>query len=128
MIDTNVIISALFFPESIPAKALFDISDNHDLVLCDHIIDEIYDVINRKRPDLIADIDLLLAALSYEIVIAPREASKIIKNPKDAPILNSAIIENIDYLISGDRHFLSLAIEQPKILAPSTYLRIQETE
>jgi predicted nucleic acid-binding protein len=108
--------------------ALFDISDNHDLVLCDYIIDEIYDVIGRKRPDLIADTNLLLAELSYETVIAPREVCKLINDPKDVPILNSAIIENVDYLISGDRHFLSLAIEQPKIVTPSAYLKVCEAE
>jgi predicted nucleic acid-binding protein len=39
MVDTNVIVSALLFPESVPAKALLNISEDHDLVLCDYIID-----------------------------------------------------------------------------------------
>jgi putative PIN family toxin of toxin-antitoxin system len=122
MVDTNVIISTLLFTESVPAKALFDISKRHDLILCDYIIEEIYDVIRRKRPDLIADTDVLLAELTFESVVAPREASKIIGDPKDAPILNAAILENVDVIVTGDRHFLSLDIEYPRILSPSAWM------
>jgi putative PIN family toxin of toxin-antitoxin system len=122
MVDTNVIISAVLFPDSVPAKALFDISSKHELVLSDYITDEIYRVINRKRPDLIADADTLLAKLSFESVVAPRAANRIISDPKDAPILNAAVRENVDVLVSGDRHFLSLDIEHPLILSPARWL------
>jgi predicted nucleic acid-binding protein len=50
MVDTNVFISALLFPASLPAKVLLHISNNHDLVLCDRIVTEIRDVIMLKRP------------------------------------------------------------------------------
>jgi putative PIN family toxin of toxin-antitoxin system len=122
MVDTNVIISALLFTKSVPAKVLFDISKRHDLVLCDYIIEEIYDVIRRKRPDLIADTDVLLAELTFESVVAPREASQMIGDPKDAPILNAAILENVDVIVTGDRHFLSLDIEYPRILSPAVWM------
>ena len=59
MADTNGIISALLFP----AKVLLHIASTHDLVLCDHIVAEIRDVILRKRPDLLGDFDVLLAQL-----------------------------------------------------------------
>ncbi len=38
MPDTNVIISAILIPNSIPAKVLEDIAYNHTPVLCSHII------------------------------------------------------------------------------------------
>jgi putative PIN family toxin of toxin-antitoxin system len=120
--DTNILISALLFPDSVPSKALIHISENHELVLCDYIVEEFYDVIGRKFSDLTADADLLLAELSYETIIAPREASKLIDDPKDAPILNAAILEGVDIIVSGDRHFLKLGIETPKISTPQDYL------
>ena len=45
MVDTNVIISAVYNSISTPARALRNICENHDLVLCDHIIAECYDVV-----------------------------------------------------------------------------------
>jgi predicted nucleic acid-binding protein len=56
-------------------------------------------------------------------IIAPREASKLIEDPKDAPILNAAILESVDIIVSGDRHFLSLDIETPKVSTPQDYLK-----
>jgi len=56
MADTNVFISALLFPESVPAKVLLHMATHHHLVLCDYIVAEIREVVSRKRPDLLGDI------------------------------------------------------------------------
>jgi putative PIN family toxin of toxin-antitoxin system len=125
MADTNVIISALLFPASIPAKALLLIADNHELILCDHIIAEIRDVVARKRSDLLGDVDILLAQLSYDLVIAPQEPSKFIQDPKDQPILNAAIMADVDVIVTGDKHFLNLAIERPKPMPPADFWRME---
>ena len=71
MADTNILFSALLFPESRPAQALFHIVEHHTLILCDYIITELRDVVSRKRPDLVADIDVLMVKLPYELVSAP---------------------------------------------------------
>ena len=91
MPDTNILFSALLFPESRPAKALLQIIEQDELILCDYILFELRNVVARKRPDLLADIDVLMAKLSYELVPAPQEPSKLISDPKDHPILNAAI-------------------------------------
>ena len=64
----------------------------------------------------------LLSELQHETLIAPREPSKLISDPKDAPILNAAILEDVDIVISGDRHFLSLGLERPEVLTAAQYL------
>jgi predicted nucleic acid-binding protein len=56
------------------------------------------------------------------LILTPREPSKLIADPKDAPILNAAIIEDVDIIISGDRHFLALDMERPKVLTAAQYL------
>ncbi len=101
MADTNILISALLFPTSLPAKVLLHIANGHDLVLCDHIVAELRDVIARKRPDLLGDIDVLLVQLSYELVIAPQVPGKLIQDPKDQPILNAAIMADVDVIVSA---------------------------
>jgi len=122
MADTNILFSALLFPESRPAKALFHITKEHNLILCDYIISELRDVISRKRPDLLADIDVFLAKLPYELITAPQQPGKLISDPKDHQILNAAIIADVDIIISGDRHFLELGMEHPKTMSVAEFL------
>jgi len=41
MTDTNVIISAILFPESQITKVINNVTENHTLVLCSHIVEEL---------------------------------------------------------------------------------------
>ena len=122
MADTNILFSALLFPESRPAKALFSIIEQHDLIMCDYIVSELQSVISRKRPDLLANIDEFLAKLPYELVLAPRQPGKLIADPKDHPILNAAILADVDIIISGDKHFLELKEEFLKTMSVAEFL------
>ena len=122
MADTNILFSALLFPESKPAKALFHATEQQNLILCDYIISELISVVSRKRPDLLDDIDEFLAKLPFELVSAPNQASKLISDPKDHPIMNAAIIAGVDIIISGDRHFLDLEMERPRTMSAADYL------
>ncbi|MDR1657813.1 MAG: putative toxin-antitoxin system toxin component, PIN family [Deltaproteobacteria bacterium] len=126
MADTNIYISTLLFPASLPAKVLLHIADKHELVLCDHIVAEIRDVVAWKRPDLLADVDVLLAQLSYEMVIAPKEPSKLISDPKDQPILNAAIMAGVDAIVSGDKHFLKLDMDSPKPMSVADFWQLEQ--
>jgi len=120
MIDSNVIVSAIYNQNSKPAHVLQHVCEKHDLILCDYIITECYDVITRKFPHHVHILDRLLASLRYELVAAPRVGLSM-SDPKDSPILNAAIIADVDLMISGDKHFLSLEIERPKVITPSQY-------
>jgi putative PIN family toxin of toxin-antitoxin system len=122
--DTNILIFALFYPESKPAKALYHAADNHDLILSDHNITEFRRIAKTKFAKTQADIELFLAELTYELVLAPEAPHKLIADPKDAPILNAAIIADVDIIISGDKHFLLLNMERPKTLLASEYLEL----
>jgi uncharacterized protein len=46
----------------------------------------------------------------------------LIADPKDHPILNAAIIADVDIIISGDRHFLELEMEIPKAISVAEFL------
>ena len=128
MVDSNVIISAIYNPNSTPARAVRDVCENHELILCDHIVAECYDVVERKFPQHIPVLDKLLISLGYSLVVAPRGNGSVISDPKDAPILNSAILEGADIIISGDKHFLSLGLEHPKVMTPAQYLETIEPQ
>ena len=70
LVDTNILISAVLFPYSKPAKALVYITENHELVLCDQNLTELREVLNRKAPQALPDAEVLLTELSYELIPA----------------------------------------------------------
>ena len=122
LVDTNILISTLIYPKSKPAAALILSSDKYNLVLTDYNITELRRVASSKFPDKAENVDVLLAKLTYELVSAPLSVQSLIADPKDAPILNAAILHEVDVIISGDKHFLQLDMEHPKVLKPADFL------
>ncbi len=45
-----------------------------------------------------------------------------IRDPNDYPVLYTAIIENIDVLITGDKDILDVNIEVPEIMTPADFV------
>ena len=124
LIDSNVLISALFYPGSKPATALFHAANNHELILTDHNISELRKITKEKFPQIYEDIDSFLTELTFTLISAPEVYNPYINDPKDMPILNAAINAEVDIIISGDKHFLELDIEHPKMMNAATYLLI----
>ena len=113
MIDTNVIVSAMLKQGSIPDLVLGYACENCDLILCDHIIDESYDVAKKRFPQRLSALDNIFAKLRYELVPAPRTGEIKIQDIKDQPILNAAVTYDIDVIVTGDNHFLELELVRP---------------
>jgi len=122
LVDTNVLISALLFPNSKPAQALLYVADNHEMVLCDRNISELREVLARKQPNLLPDAEVLLAEMSYELIPAVDFAEKLIRDAKDQPILNAAILADVDEILTGDKDFLSMDMEHPRCLTAAQFL------
>ena len=119
LVDTNILISAVLFPRSKPAKALVYTAENHEMVLCDQNLAEFREVLNRKAPEV------LLTELSYDLIPAAPHAQKLIRDVKDQPILNAAILYDIDIILTGDKDFLSLDMERPKCMTVAQFLDIE---
>gem|GEM_PF-5968187 len=68
MIDTNVLISAIYNPNSLPAQVVQFVEDAHIPVLSEYIVDECRAVINRKFPHHLSALEVLLVGLNPEIV------------------------------------------------------------
>ena len=43
---------------------------------------------------------------SYELIPAVDHAEKLIRDAKDQPILNAAIVSDVDVILTGDKDFL----------------------
>ena len=123
LIDTNILFSALLFPKSVPAGAVLKVSEEHEAVLCDCNISELRDIIGRKAPDMLPEVDVFLAEFQHEIIPAVYEAREIIRDAKDQPILNAAILYEVDIILTGDKDFLSLELKHPRCLTASEFLK-----
>lgn len=106
LVDTNILFSALLFPHSKPAQALLYAVDHHEIVLCDRNITELRDILKRKAPKYLPDAEVLIAELPYELIPAVDHAEKLIRDAKDQPILNAAIVADVDAILTGDKDFL----------------------
>lgn len=85
------------------------------------IIDELHIVVGRKRPDLLPSLEALLAAIDYELA-RPGDPSHPISDPNDQPILDAAVAAAVDVVVTGDRRFLSLGLDSPRILTVRSFL------
>lgn len=123
LVDTNILISAVLFPTSRVSKTLIDIAENHHMVLCDQNIAELREVIKRKKPELQDEAEKLIAELSYELVPAVKQlGQEKIRDRKDQPILNAAILNDVDIILTGDKDFLSMEMDRPKCMNVKSYL------
>lgn len=122
LVDTNILFSALLFPDSWPATALLHVAKHHEIVLCDRNIAELREILNRKAPKYLPDAEVLLAELSYELIPAVDYAEKLIRDAKDQPILNAAIVSDVDVILTGDKDFLSLDMTHPKCMNVADFL------
>ena len=118
----------MFFPRSKPAWALRYIADNHEIVLCDRNIAELRDILGRKAPKYLPDAEVLLTEMSYELIPAADHAKKLMRDAKDQPILNAAIVSDVDLILAGDKDFLSLGMEHPKCMTVAQFLESEGME
>ena len=62
--------------------------------------------------------------MSYELVYTPAEMKAglfEIRDEKDYPVLYTAIVEDVDILITGDKDFSEIAMARPEILTPAAF-------
>ena len=125
MLDTNVLISALLFPSEHMTKLFENLVVNHTVVLCSYVIDELHMVVERKFPNKADVVEKLLGRMSYELVYTPKTIDKAmleIRDVKDYPVIYTAILEEVDVLVTGDRDFEDLELKRPEILTPTAFM------
>lgn len=128
MIDTNVIISAVLFPNGKAAKAFFKaMMPPYEPIVCDYIVDELHRKFQEKFPEKQTELEaFLFQALSFiEIVETPEaaiEAESKVRDVKDRPILRAALDAHADLFLTGDKDFLESSITDPRITGVAEFL------
>lgn len=124
MLDTNILISMLVFKSM--NEVIEKITRQHRIVLCSYVIDELHEVIERKFPTKQKALDDFLMKLPFELIYTPKTVDKHelfeIRDVDDEKVLYSAVLADVDILLTGDKDFADIDIDKPEILTPSEFL------
>lgn len=130
VLDTNVLLSGIAFPGSVPGKIMTAWRHGSvEIVLSTFIIEELRRVLPRlsARHGLsAAEIDDLVDILSIQAeMIEPLSVEdRALRDDNDLPVLGTLLAAmqagNIDYLITGDKDLLVLADRYP-VMAPAEF-------
>jgi putative PIN family toxin of toxin-antitoxin system len=128
-LDTNVIVSALLFPDSTPGRAFFEAQTRGEILLSDVAVKEITDVLRRSKFDryvLPEERDWFLATLIRQAtLIEPDEPIQVCRDPKDDKWLELALAGSSTCLITGDDDLLALdGFRGMTIITPAVFLRL----
>ena len=102
-----------------------EIFTHHQLVLSSYVVDELKNVVKRKFPGKEIATNKLLMMMSFEYVYTPAKIESglfDIRDVKDYPVLYTAIIEDVDVLVTGDKDFTNIDIEKPEIMSPAQFM------
>lgn len=125
MLDTNILISAFVFKSNTINEVIKKLSEEHEIIIASYCIDELKEVVSKKFKVELNKIDKFLRKFPFDLVYSPDETEEKlfeIRDEYDYIILHTAIIENVDVLITGDKDFKEVEIEQPEILTAREFL------
>ena len=131
VLDTNILISAIFW-RGTPYKVVLNaLKKKYSLYLSPKILNELEEKLRVKfkfPEDKIKNhIEILI---EYGEIIEPTVNINIVKeDPDDNKVLECAVSCNADYIVSGDRHLLNLkGYKGIKILSAKKFLDLVERD
>ncbi|MCL2054302.1 MAG: putative toxin-antitoxin system toxin component, PIN family [Oscillospiraceae bacterium] len=130
LIDTNILISAIYKSGSVPHQAYKKaIEPPYRAMICEFSLNELQRVFNRKFPQLIDKYEKFIATALMVVQIVPvpllvYDDEEKIRDVKDRPILRAAIKAGADILVSGDKDFLESSVAIPKIMRAAEFLNL----
>ena len=119
MLDTNIIISAFVFKSKKMNNLIYELSKNHEIVICSYKIEELKELVKSKFNVTQESLDEFLKDFPFNLVYSPTSVENKLFNIRDKDdyiILHTAIIENVDVFITGDKDFDDVEIERPEIM------------
>jgi putative PIN family toxin of toxin-antitoxin system len=125
VLDSNVLISGLAYPGSIPGHIVSIWRQGGlDVVLSRYILDEIANVLPRLSriqltPNEIRDLVDSLMFLA-DVVEPDADQDPTLRDPADQQVLGTLRASRADYLITGDKDLLVLAGKYPSV-TPATF-------
>ena len=123
LFDTNVLVSIVLNPASVPSSALFKAIKHYEAFICQASIEELKDTFNDKFPQKLDNLNDFLNFILPKMKIIPVPDEEIplekkIRDIDDRLILRAAVNAEIDIIISGDKDLLESGVKDPAILTP----------
>ncbi len=126
MLDTNIFVSMIFFPSPQTRELARRLTEQHQIIVCDYVIEELRLVTERKFSAKKMFLEHFFQELPFEMVYTPRTLDlndfPNVRDIKDTPIIATAIMENVDVFVTGDKDFQELDIEVPYIATMTEFL------
>ncbi len=126
--DTNVLISATLWDNSVAQKFLFKcIKENVQIFSSQEIIEEYKEILARDFDYEEHEIgEILERVLQFVTLITPNKKIDVIKEDfDDNKIIECAVESNAEYIISYDKHLLKLKeFQGMKIIRPEEALAL----
>lgn len=125
MLDTNILISAFLFKSKNMNTLIEKLSKEHEIVICSYTIEELKELMKIKFKVDIKELDEFLKNFPFDLVYSPiniEEKLFEIRDEDDYIILHTAIIENVDIFITGDKDFNDVDIDRPEIMNAKEFL------
>ena len=125
VLDTNVIVSGIAYPTSIPGRIVGGWKQGTiSVILARYILDEAARSLprilrGRLSPDEIRELVDSLAFIAEVVEPAP-VIEAALRDRADLPILGTLLAAQADYLITGDKDLLALAERYP-IVTPAAF-------
>jgi len=129
LIDTNVLVSAFMWPQSIPAEAVKIASTApFSAYVSPYSLAELREVIVRKWPENLSDLDVFIESILLHMVVTTQTIDYLteqmpLRDVNDMPILADALGEGVDIIISGDKDFIEAGLSKPQVLTPAEFIK-----
>ena len=127
VIDTNVIISALYLPGGNPWRiVMWAIEGNILNITSEFILEEVRSVLKKKFLWHSREIENAVIQIEmFSEKVFPKKHLAVIPYAPDNHILECALAGKADFIISGDRHLTDLQKYQDLIIVnPATFVAI----
>jgi putative PIN family toxin of toxin-antitoxin system len=131
--DTNVLISALLFEQSTPARAFFAALRSGEVLLSPPLADEINRTLHAEKFDRYLAPeqreDFLIALVRSAVLVETTERITVCRDPNDNMILEAAVSAAADVIVTGDKDLLALhPFRDIAILSPEDFLQAYKVD
>ena len=127
VIDTNVLVSALIYNGK-PRKLILELFKRHTVILSRLMLVELADVAGRDKFHLTgSQVERFLSVVVKTAKIVPDNSlfKEVASDPDDDVVLNAAYTGKADYIVTGDKHLLTLNnFKKTKIVTVNQMLKI----
>ena len=128
VVDTNIVVSAVLFPQSVPRQALDRAQDIGTILVSASTLTELQQVLSRSKFDRYVPLEqresFLQQLTNTTQLVSVTESIQACRDPKDNQYLELAISGHASVIITGDQDLLVLhPFRDIAIVTPQTFLQ-----